>query len=136
MMVTRIGIKGLIEQGIKPKKIHSKDNWMAVVKAVSQGEKPYGFVYKDFYDGLNKLSQGMVTKLGETSEQSIFHSVFIKSEHVDKAQTVTDILLEAHKKVKGNETLKAVNVEKFTVVTKEEVLNFKSLLELESEIME
>lgn len=136
MMVTRIGIKGLIEQGIKPKKIYSKDNWMAVVKAVSQGEKPYGFVYKDFYDGLNKLSQSMVTKIGETSEKSIFHSVFIKSEHVERAQAVTEILLEAHTKVKGSETLNAVNVEKFIPVTKEEVLSFKSLLDLESEIME
>lgn len=136
MMVTRIGIKGLLEQGIKPKKIYSKDNWMAVVKAVSQGEKPYGFVYKDFYDGLNKLSKSMVTKVGETSERSIFHSVFIKPEHADRANSVTEILLEAHKKVKGSETLKAVNIEEFIPVTKDEVLNFKSLLTLGSDIME
>ncbi|HFC29555.1 MAG TPA: hypothetical protein ENJ44_00765, partial [Oceanospirillales bacterium] len=30
MMVTRVGIKGLLEKGIKPAKIYSKDNWMAV----------------------------------------------------------------------------------------------------------
>ncbi len=136
MMVTRVGIKGLMEKDIKPSKIYSKDNWMAVVKAVSQGEKPYGFVYKDFYDGLNKLSKSLVTNIGETEEHSIFHSVFIKKEHADKAKPLTDILLEAHTKVKGSDTLKAVNIEKFIKVTKEEVLAFNELLTLGSELME
>jgi ABC-type molybdate transport system substrate-binding protein len=136
MMVTRIGIKGLLEQNIKPSKIYSKDNWMAVVKAVSQGEKPYGFVYKDFYDGLNNLSKSLVTKIAETSQQSIFHSIFIKAEHLDKKDKIADILMQAHNEKKGIVTLKDVNIEKFIPVTAEEVLNFKSLLDLESEIME
>ncbi len=135
MMVTRVGIKGLLEQDIKPAKIHSKDNWMAVVKAVSQGEKPYGFVYKDFYDGLNKLSKSLVTKIGETNVHSIFHSVFISPEHIEKKDKVAEILMNAHNEVKGIETLKAVNVEKFIPVSKEEVLSFKSLLDLESELL-
>jgi ABC-type molybdate transport system substrate-binding protein len=136
MMVTRIGIKGLIEKGHKPKRIYSKDNWMAVVKAVSQGEKDYGFVYKDFYDGLNKLSKSLVTNIGETNERSIFHSVFIKAEHSDKGEAITKILTDAHNTDKGRLTLKDVNIDKFIPVTKEEILNFKSLLGLESEIME
>lgn len=136
MMVTWIGIKGLLEKDIKPKKIYSKRNWMAVVKAVSQGEKPYSFVYKDFYDGLNKLSKSMVTKIGETSEKSIFHSVFIKAEHKDKGEAISEVLLEVHKKVKGSATLQAVNFEKFIPVTKEEILDFKSLLALGTEIIE
>ena len=135
MMVTRVGIKGLLDKGIKPNKIYSKDNWMAVVKAVSQGEMPYGFVYKDFYDGLNKLSKSMVTKIGETNERSIFHSVFISKDHLDKKEALTQILTQAHKDEKGKETLSSVNVEKFITVTKEEVSGFKSLLDLGSDLL-
>ncbi len=136
MMVTRVGIKGLLEKDIKPSKIYSKANWMAVVKAVSQGEKPYGFVYKDFYDGLNKLSQSMITKIGETSEKSIFHSVFVKSKHLDKAPRLTQILTEAHDDEKGRFVLDSINVEKFIPVTKDEVLGFKELLSLGSDLLE
>ncbi len=136
MMVTRIGIKGLMEQNLLPSKIYSKDNWMAVVKAVSQGEKPYGFVYKDFYDGLNKLSKSIVANIGETNQHSIFHSVLIKKEHLAKKDAIAKILMDAHNEEKGISTLKDINVEKFVPVTREEILEFKSLLHLKSEIME
>lgn len=136
MMVTRIGIKGLLEKGLVPKKIYSKDNWMAVVKAVSQGEKSFGFVYKDFYDGLNKLSQSLVTNIGETKEHSIFHSILIKKEHVDKKDKIAEILMNAHNEKKGRVTLADINIEKFIKVTMDEIMGFKSLLDLKSEIME
>jgi ABC-type molybdate transport system substrate-binding protein len=136
MMVTRIGIKALLEQNIRPKRIFSKDNWMAVVKSVSQGEKPYGFVYKDFYDGLNKLSKSLVTKIAETSQQSIFHSIFIKAELADKSDKLIKLLSEAHLDEKGRDTLKGVNIEKFIPVSRAEILSFKTLLNLESGIME
>jgi len=136
MMVTRVGIKGLLEKDIKPSKIYSKANWMAVVKAVSQGEKPYGFVYKDFYEGLNKLSKSMITKIDETYEKSIFHSVFIKSKHLDKAEKLTEILTAAHNDEKGQFVLDRINVEKFIAVGKDEILSFKELLSLGSELLE
>ena len=136
MMVTRIGIEALLQQQIKPNKIYSKDNWMAVVKGVSQGERPFGFVYKDFYDGLNNLSKSLVTKIGETSQHSIFHSIFIKAEHKDKSEAIIQILGNAHLEEKGREALKAVNIDQFIPVTTEEILSFKSLLSLQSEIME
>jgi len=136
MMVTRVGIKGLFDRNIRPKKIYSKDNWMSVVKSVSQGEKPYGFVYKDFYDGLNQLSQGMVTKLDETSERSIFHSIFVKPEHFNKAEVITKVLTSAHEDASGIDALKAINVEKFIPASVDEVMQFKSHLSLGSDLLE
>ncbi|HPI96977.1 MAG TPA: PhnD/SsuA/transferrin family substrate-binding protein [Gammaproteobacteria bacterium] len=136
MMVTRIGIKDLFSKNIKPKTIHSKDNWMAVVKAVSQGEMPYGFVYKDFYDGLNKMSKSLVHKLGETQEQSIFHTLFINPKYADHKNHLIQTLSEAHLTEKGKSVLSGVNIEKFITVSKLEILRFRSLLTLGSEIME
>ncbi|BCG62635.1 MAG: phosphonate transport system substrate-binding protein [Methyloprofundus sp.] len=135
MMVTRVGVKGLLEQQVQPAQVYSKDNWMAVVKAVSLGEKPYGFVYKDFYDGLNSMSKNIVTKVGETNEKSIFHSIFIKRKHQDKAQHFMDMLTQAHKDKKGVTVLQGVNIEKFIPVDSEEVLGFKALLALGSELI-
>ena len=136
MMVTRVGIKCLFDKNITPKKIYSKDNWMSVVKSVSQGDKPYGFVYKDFYDGLNQLSQGLITKLDETNERSIFHSIFIKPGHFNKEEAITNVLTSAHEDEKGLDALKAINVEKFIPVSTDEVMKFKSHLSLGSELLE
>lgn len=135
MMVTRVGIKSLNNKNIQPNSINSKDNWMAVFKAVSQGEYPYGFVYKDFYDGLSELSKNMVHKIGESNEHSVFHSLFINPKHIDFKQQLIKILSEAHLSEKGQRVLSDINIEKFITVSKTEILQFKSLLSLGSEIM-
>ncbi len=135
MMVTRVGVKALQDQGIAPARIDSRDNWMAVVKGVSQGECPYGFVYKDFYDGLNSLSQGQLQMIGETSEHSIFHSLFIKAEHAEHARAITDGLIVAHEDDKGRASLQGVNIDRFVPVSRDEILAFKSLLSVGADIM-
>ncbi len=136
MMVTRVGVKALQDEGILPAVIDSKDNWMAVVKAISQGEKPYGFVYKDFYDGLNNLSQGQVNIIAETSERSIFHSLFIKAEHAAaNGQAICAGLMAAHDDAKGMASLQGINVEQFVPVSRDEILQFKSLLAMGADIM-
>lgn len=136
MLVTRVGIKGLLAKGITPKRIYSETNWMAVLKAVSQGKKPYGFVYKDFYDGLSDLSKSMVTKLGETQERSIFHCVLMKNDHQDKSDSIAQILLEMHNDAKGSDVIKDIDIERFITVSGDEILEFNSLFALGSDIME
>jgi hypothetical protein len=135
MMVTRVGIKGLLDRGIRPSLIASKDNWMAVFKAVSQGEKPYGMVYKDFFDALNPSSRDLIVKLGETHDRTIFHSILINGRHREAAAAVAEVLTRAHLDEKGAKALKGVQIESFVPVTAAEILGFKSLRALGSELL-
>jgi hypothetical protein len=136
MMVTKVGIKKLLDQNIKPSKIYSKNNWMAVFKAVSQGEKPYGFVYKDFFDGLTELSKESVKKIGETNEKSIFHSIFINPKYQNKAEKITHFLTQANEAEKGVLALKRINIERFIPAVPEEIIQFKKIQVLGSDFME
>ncbi|MFK5985265.1 MAG: PhnD/SsuA/transferrin family substrate-binding protein [Pseudomonadota bacterium] len=136
MMVTRVGVKCLEEKQIQPSKIISKNGWLPVVTSVYKGESPYGFVYKDFYDGLNKLSKSLVVKLGETGGKSIFHSILIHKKHQNKIKEITQLLLDTHLNENGKNILNRVNIEKFVLTSKEEINQFKELLNTGSEIME
>ncbi|MFK5893122.1 MAG: PhnD/SsuA/transferrin family substrate-binding protein [Pseudomonadota bacterium] len=136
MMVTRVGIKCLDEKQVQPSKIHNKNGWLPVVTSVYKGEAPYGFVYKDFYDGLNNLSKSLVIKLGETDGKKIYHSILINQKHKDKINGIIEILTQAHLTKNGENILARVNIEKFIATTRGEISQFKSLLATGSELME
>jgi len=135
MMVTRVGIKSLGEKQIQPSHIHDKNGWLPVVTAVYKGEIPYGFVYKDFYEGLNKLSKSLVVKLGQTEGKSIYHSILINEKHKDKIAEITEVLTQAHLTENGKSILARVNIDEFVATSTEEIEQFKSLLTTGSEIM-
>lgn len=136
MMVTRVGIKGLMNQQLSPKAIENRDSWLAVLSSVYKGEKPYGFLYKDFYDGLNKLSKSVIVKLGETTDQSIFHSIFIKKQHAAQSQRFTERFMTTHEESEGQQILAKVNIEKFIPTNVDEIKQFSGLLDLGSELMQ
>lgn len=135
MMVTKVGLKSLLDKQIRPAKIHSKTNWTAVVKAISQGEKSYGFVYKDFYDGLNSLTKNSVNKIGESEDKKIFHSFFINAKHQNRADYFTKLLAHTHKTEVGKLALKRVNIEKLIPVYPKDIIQFKNLLSFGSKFM-
>jgi ABC-type phosphate/phosphonate transport system substrate-binding protein len=73
LLPTKLGLRMLGQQGIKPGALLDRDSWLSVVRAVWGGEAPYGFLYRDAYEELSPQGKGMVRVLAATSEGCAFH---------------------------------------------------------------
>jgi len=128
MMVTRVGIKCLLENNIKPLNIDHKESWMAVVKSIFRNEAEYGMIYKDFYEGLNGLSKSGLQKIGETSDGTIHHNLLTSPVLKNSMTDIQTCLLQMHQhNDKSHEILTALHIDKFMPVSIDEILHFESL---------
>ena len=136
MLVTRVGIKHLLDRDLKPALIKPAESWMAVVKDIFRNNEKYGFVYKDFYEGLNSLSRNGLQKISETTGGTIHHCFLVSPELESLANSLQSCLLNMHNESeRSKDILASLNVEQFLPVSKEEILNFESLSTLGDELM-
>jgi len=137
MLVTRVGVKHLFDQDIKPASLKPAESWMAVVKAIFRNEVKYAFVYKDFYEGLNGLSKSGVQKITETYDGTIHHSLLVSPELENIADKLQLCLVEMHQHGEREEgILKSLGIDQFMAVSKQDILEFETLLTLGDELME
>jgi hypothetical protein len=137
MLVTRVGIKFLFDQDIHPSRLKPAESWMAVVKAIFRGEEKYGFVYKDFYDGLNSLSKSGLQKIAETYDGTIHHNLLLAPQLESVSLKLQLCLIEMHEQgERENSILKDLGIDQFMAVNKEDILDFESLLSLGDELMD
>jgi len=130
MMVTKVGIKCLLENNINPANIEPKESWMAVVKSIFRNETDYAMIYKDFYEGLNNLSKSGLQKIGETTDGTIHHNLLVSPQFADVVDIIQNCLVQMHENSeKSREVLAALNIEKLVAVSKDEILKFESLEE-------
>lgn len=136
MMVTRVGMKYLLDKNIKPSGIRTQATWMAVVKGIYREEYKFGLVYKDFYEGLNTLTKKGFTTLGETEDGTIHHSVLISSEFKEMAADIQACLIEmSEENERGREILQELGIERFMAVSADDILQFEHLSTLGEELM-
>ena len=128
MMVTKVGLKCLLDHDITPSNIDSKESWMAVVKSIFRGETDYAMVYKDFYEGLNSLSRSGLQKIGETTDGTIHHNLLVSQELAEFSDQIQQCLIQMHEaSERSQEILAALNIQKLVAVSKDEILNFEAL---------
>ncbi len=137
MLVSRVGIKFLFDQDIKPASLKPAASWMAVVKAIFRNEEKYAFIYKDFYEGLNGLSKSGLQKIAETYDGTIHHSLLVSPELESFADRLQLCLVEMHDQGERAEgILKSLGIDQFMAVSKDDILAFEELLTLGDELME
>ncbi len=128
MMVSKVGLKYLLNQNIIPSEIHSTESWMAAIKSIFRNETSYAMIYKDFFDGLNKLSKSGLVKIGETTGGTIHHNLLTSPELADLSPHIQQCLLQMHENNKrSSEILASLNIDKFENTTKDDILNFDLL---------
>ncbi len=136
MMVTRVGIKYLFDNNIRPARIRSQATWMAVVKGIFRGEYKYGLVYKDFYDGLNGLTKSGFTTLEQTSDGTIHHSILIANRYEEMAGEFQSCFVGmSNENDRSHEILQGLGFDRFLAVSNEEILKFEALSTLGEELM-
>ncbi len=116
MMPTCLAIEHLDEANIRPSTVENRDSWMAVIKAVYKGDVPFGFVYKDFYEGLNSLTRSSFDVIGGTDDKKIFHMFMLSPEHAELTGNITDALLNLHLDSQADAVLGELNMHQFLKV--------------------
>ncbi len=134
MLVSKVGTKFLLDQKIKVASLKTAESWMAVVKAIFRKEEKYGFIYKDFYEGLNNLTKSGLQKIAETNDGTIHHNLLVSPALESIALDLQNILIEMHHQGgRCEDILESLGVDKFLAVNKQEILAFNNLASVSSE---
>lgn len=128
MLPTSIALQRLHEMDALPSVVENRDSWMAVVSAVIRQEVEVGFVYRDFYNGLNDTSKHSLKVLGITEEQRVQH-LFLASPNLPKQtrETIRAHLLGMTATDKGQSILTSLGMTHLKPVETKMLADFASL---------
>ena len=121
MMPTVLAIKHLQELGINPSLVENCDSWIAVIRAVSSGSSPFGFIYQDFYNGLNDLSKSMVDFVEATSTKKLYHMILLSPKHEAIATDLQQIFLDMHTGPLSESVMRELKIGRFEAVDGEAI---------------
>jgi phosphonate transport system substrate-binding protein len=116
MMPTYLAVEYINSMSIYPADVENRDSWMAVVKAVYEGDVNFGFLYKDFHDGLNTLTRSTYNVIDESSEKKIHHMFMLNPRHQDQVDLYSEVLLDLHERSAASEVLNELNMKRFLPV--------------------
>ncbi len=87
-----------------------------MVEAVLRKEAPFGFVYKDFFDGLSRLGKRMMRVLDESDDGCIHHSFVLAPGLEGDCQRIADRLFGMHEDHGGRAVLDALDMTRLVPV--------------------
>lgn len=121
MLPTKIALRMLDKQSVKPSDVVDHDSWTAVISTVWRNDVSYGIVYKDTYDELSDQGKGMVQLLATTQEHVAFHSFVAGNNAVGIKDDIQQTLLAMHTDSKCQEMLQEFCFEQWVAVTSDEL---------------
>ncbi|MEO1751068.1 PhnD/SsuA/transferrin family substrate-binding protein [Thiofaba sp. EF100] len=121
MLVTQVALKSLARAGIAPQTLQPAANWMGVVQALYKGEARFGILYKDFYEGMSKLSRKQVRVVSETAERSVYHCFMLAPRHADQVDALRAILLDMADDERGASILRDLHMDRLVRVQQDDL---------------
>jgi ABC-type phosphate/phosphonate transport system substrate-binding protein len=116
MMPTYLAVEYINSLSVYPADVENRDSWMSVVKAVYEGKVDFGFLYKDFHDGLNPLTRSTYNVIDVTSEKRIHHMFILNPRHRDQVDSITEVFLDLHERSGASEVMNELNMKQFLPV--------------------
>ena len=116
MLPTQIALRLLKRDGIIPSKVINKDSWPAVMRSVWSNEVPFGFVYKDTFDGLSQKGKDMVTLLQASDERIAFHSVVLSPKAAEHKASLLQAILSMNDTDRGKRVLQELQMEQWVEI--------------------
>jgi len=110
LLPTCLALYWLKKSGIAPTSLFHRDSWLSVINSVKKGESPYGFVYKDLFTSLNRLSQSTVQVIDMTNEKSTFHMFMSHPKSQPLFTDIAGVLFKMHETSIGNTILKQLGM--------------------------
>ncbi len=103
----------LAEIGARPAAFLPCDSWLAVVNSVARGQAPFGFVYRDFFDGLGRFSQRMVRVVDRGDTQVLQHAIVLSPAAEPHRRAFSALLGRMHEDEQGRECLDALSISRW-----------------------
>lgn len=116
MLVTQVALKSLARAGIAPQALQPAASWMGVVQALYKGEARFGILYKDFYEGMSKLSRKQVRVVSETAEHSVYHCFMLAPQHTGQVDALREVLLDMADDERGAAILRDLHMDRLVRV--------------------
>lgn len=127
MLVTQVALKSLARNGIVPQDLQPAASWMGVVQALYKGKARFGILYKDFYEGMSKLSRKQVRMVSETAERSVYHCFMLAPRPAEQAAAMQQVLLGMADDPKGAAILQDLHMERLVPVQPEDLAAIRDL---------
>lgn len=121
MLPTKIALRMLNKQSVKPADVVDHDSWTAVISTVWRNDVSYGIIYKDTYNELSDQGKSMVQLLATTQEHVAFHSFVVGNNAAGLKDDIQHTLLEMHTDSKCQEILNEFCFERWVAVTQDEL---------------
>ncbi|MGB9670350.1 MAG: PhnD/SsuA/transferrin family substrate-binding protein [Halothiobacillaceae bacterium] len=86
------------------------------MQALYKGEARFGILYKDFYEGMSKLSRKQVRVVSETAEHSVYHCFMLAPQHDDQLDALRAILLDMADDERGAVILRDLHMDRLVRV--------------------
>lgn len=127
MLPTRLALRSLARQGLRPQELHDCDSWLGVVGCVWNERAPFGFLYRDSYEDLSEQSRAMVHVVAATDERVAFHSLCA---HPDRAPAaaISAALLAMAEGEAGREVLADLRMSGWLPVSDAEIAAMRKLM--------
>lgn len=130
MLPTCLAISRLKGLGVTPSAIFHKESWLAVIHAVYKGQVSFGFVYRDYFDGLNELTRRSVQVIEATDQKEAFHMFLCRPELSGRREAIERDLSALHETTDGARVLEGLGMERVVAVDRtaldfvEEILGY------------
>ena len=125
-LTTKLAMSILGDMGVKPAQLVNNLSWLAVIKKVSQNT-PLGFVYKDTYEELSETTKKMITKVGVSSVNKLFHQFNLGGKAMAYKPNLEKLFLGMDTDNKGKDVLQELNIQSWKIPTQEEIETMEKL---------
>jgi ABC-type phosphate/phosphonate transport system substrate-binding protein len=129
MLPTQIALRILAREGVQPAEVINRDAWNGVMRSVLSGEVPFGFVYKDTFDGLSANSRAMVQAFYTSQEHIAFHSLALAPHNADLQTELTAAVLAMTDTDTGPAVLKELDMAGWCPIPPDTFADLRALVE-------
>ncbi len=90
--------------------LENRDSWQKVLGDVKRGVAPYGFLYKDFWNDLTRISKEGVVPIYESNERIASHVIMLSPKYENQRDNILEALWEMTTDKKGRKILERLNI--------------------------
>lgn len=130
MLVTHIGLKHLQGLQVAPADMVDEKSWLHVLKSVYKNDVSFGFLYKDFYDGLNALSKSSISVIGKTESKQAYHMLMLHPDYSHIAASLSTHLLAMHETERGRALLESLHMGQWVKTEPDTIGALKALIQM------
>lgn len=121
LLPTKLVLRLLDRNGVTPGDLKNCESWLGVVRALWNGDTPYGILYRDAYLELSDQGKSMVKIVAETNEHVAFHMFCASPKIGNLADRIGSLLLAMADEPEGRDILAQLGIPGWRLMSHSEI---------------